>query len=55
MNDEEVRILKQYISALEEASDQLEQAYVDRNMENFEKIKRFMKEAQSKIKILLLK
>ena len=55
MNDEEVRILKQYMAALEEASEQLEQSYINRDVERFEKVKKFMNEAQSKIKILLLK
>ena len=53
MDDERVRILIQYVNALSEASEQLEKAYIDKNMVNFFKIKKFILEVKSKIDILL--
>ena len=55
MDPELVQVLEQYIKALEEASDQLEQMYLDKNIEGMKKVKAFMKEAQTKISFLLLK
>ena len=55
MNDEQVRVLTQYIDALEEAAEQLEQMYLQKNFEGMKKVKEFMKEAQEKINTLLLK
>ena len=55
MDDENVRILTQYLNALDEASEQLEQMYLSKNAAGMKKVKDFMKEAQTKIKILLMK
>lgn len=55
MNPESVRVLEQYVKALEEASEQLEQMYLQKNLEGMRKVKAFMKEAQTKISLLLSK
>ena len=53
LEKEEIRILSQYINALEEASNKLEEAYFQKNIENFNKIKKFILEIQSKIDLML--
>ena len=53
MDDEQVRILRQYIHSLEEASEQLEKAYINKNMTDFQKIRKFMIEVKTKIDALL--
>ena len=55
MNPESIRVLEQHINALEEASEQLEQMYLQKNLEGMRKVKTFMKEVQIKINSLLLK
>jgi len=49
----ELGILSQYIHALEEASNKLEEAYFEKNIESFNKIKKFILEIQSKIDLML--
>lgn len=46
---EELSFLSQLISSFEEASVKLEEAYEERNHENFNKIKKFMMEIQKRI------
>jgi len=53
MNIEKTRILIQYIDALEEAGEQLEQMYNQKNQEGFNKVKQFILEIKFKIDILL--
>lgn len=55
MDYESVRVLEQYVSALEEASEQLEQMYLQKNIEGMKKVKAFITEVQRKINFLLLK
>lgn len=53
MADNDLIILKQYIEALDEASQTLEQAYLKKDIETLEKTKKFILEIQSKITIML--
>ncbi len=54
ISQDNVRILAQYIYALDEAYSKLELMYVQKNLDGFEKVKRFMKEVQSKISQILI-
>ena len=53
MDDQNARVLSQYINALSEAQEQLEKAYIERNMANFLKVKKFILDIKSKIDQLL--
>ena len=53
MDNQNVRVLAQYLNALSEAGEQLEKAYINRNMANFLKVKKFMLDIKSKIDVLL--
>jgi len=53
MNANEVRILSQYVNALEQASDELERMYLEKNIQGVEKVKKFVYEVQGKISELL--
>jgi len=53
MNQEEVRILVQYIDAMGEAVQKLEQSYIGKDIENMKKIKIFIKQVQEKISTLI--
>lgn len=49
MNINEVRILAQYVNSLEQASNDLEKKYFEKDIQGVENIKKFIKEVQSKI------
>ena len=53
MRDDEIRILKQYVDALDEALLNLEKMYMEKNIEEVKKIKNFMYDIQNKIDELL--
>ena len=53
LNDEELRVLNQYINALEESSNTLERMYLEKNLEGLKKVKDFMKEIQFKINLII--
>jgi len=53
MNDEEVRILSQYVNALENASSELEKMYLQKNLEGMNKVKAFIREIHDRILQLL--
>lgn len=55
MNQEEVRVLVQYIDAMGEAVQKLEQSYISKDLENMKKIKVFIRHVQDKISILILR
>jgi len=49
MNITEVRILKQYIEALEQANGELERMYMQKNISGINQVKKFILEVQEKI------
>jgi|GEM_PF-1400469 len=49
MKDNNLVFVNQLVTSLEEAQVKLEEAYAKKDYENFEKIKKFMKEIQEKI------
>ncbi|MEM3113237.1 MAG: hypothetical protein QXI33_02325 [Candidatus Pacearchaeota archaeon] len=53
LNKEEIKILSQYISSIEEAFIKLESAYFSKNTSDFLKIKKFILEIQAKIDAML--
>ena len=53
MNVNEVRILSQYVNALEQASNELEKMYLEKNAGGIQKVKRFINEVQGKISEVL--
>lgn len=53
MDQHELQVLRQYIETLEEAGNNLEKAYIDKNLEELEKLKKLILEIQSKINSLL--
>ena len=53
MNEHDLQVLRQYIESLEEASNSLESAYINKNLEELEKTKKFIFEIQSKINSML--
>jgi len=50
---EKISILSQYINALKDASEKLEETYNQKNAEGLKKVKIFILEVQSKINLLL--
>ena len=53
MNVNEVRILNQYVNALDQASQELERMYLQKNIQGLEKVRKFIYEIQDKISQLL--
>ncbi len=53
ITNDKIRILKQYINALDEATQTLEKMYLQKNIVGFEKTKQLIKELQSKISLML--
>jgi exonuclease VII small subunit len=53
MNVNEVKIMSQYVNALEQASLELERMYFEKNMAGIDKVKKFINEVQGKISELL--
>ncbi len=53
LEKEDLRILSQYIHALEDASKKLEDSYLEKNIEACIKIKKFILEVQGKIDLML--
>jgi len=51
----DVRLLMQYINSLEEAMVQLEEMYLNKNLEEANKIKTFMLDLKSKINDILVR
>ena len=51
----DVRLLLQYISSLDEATERLEEAYAEKNLEEMKKIKGFMLDVKYKISSMLAK
>ena len=49
MNITEIRILKQYIEALEQANGELERMYMQKNISGINQVKKFILEVQEKI------
>ncbi|HLD98302.1 MAG TPA: hypothetical protein VI815_03170 [Candidatus Nanoarchaeia archaeon] len=52
LKKEDLQILKQLILALDEAGEVLEKSYLRKDLENFEKTKKYILEAKSKIDFL---
>jgi hypothetical protein len=50
---EEIGVLTQLISALDEAGEKLEESYFQKNIEGFESIKKFIINAEGKISEIL--
>ena len=55
MDENDVRTLNQYIHALDQASEELEKMYLQKNIQGMEKVKKFINEIQEKISNLLNK
>lgn len=53
MKKEDISFLVQLVEALEDSERKLEEAYKNRDVENFNKIKRFMLEMQGQIESTL--
>ena len=53
INTENIRDLARFIEALDDAADQLENAYLKKDSSTIEKIKRFMLETKVKIDFIL--
>lgn len=48
-----MRVLRQYVHALEQASSELERMYLEKNVQGINKVKKFINEIQQKISQLL--
>lgn len=46
---EEAQVLMQLITAIDEAQEKLEEMYLQRNLEGFDNVKKFIQNAQQKI------
>jgi|TARA_Y100000310_G_scaffold47085_2_gene43671 hypothetical protein len=53
MDIDNLHILMQYISSLEEASARLERAYLNKNQQQVEEIKKFILDIKSKVDLVL--
>lgn len=53
MDIDNLNLLMQYVSSLEDASHRLDKAYYSKNLEEVEKIKKFILEIKSKIDDIL--
>ena len=53
MKIENIKILAQYINALEEAGEKIEKAYNNKDIESLNKLKKFILEVKLKIDIMM--